>query len=72
MQQEKCPRRMEFELRSMKAISLKTFQIQADNGVVTLAGTVLSGAEKLLTKKTAKSGEGVRRVVNSLAAPEET
>lgn len=63
---------MEFELRSTKAISLKTFQIQADNGVVTLTGTVLSGAEKLLTEKTAKSGEGVRRVVNSLAAPEET
>jgi osmotically-inducible protein OsmY len=72
MQQEKCPRRMEFELRSTKAISLKTVQIQADNGVVTLTGTVLSCAEKLLAEKTAKSVEGVRRVVNSLAAPEET
>jgi hyperosmotically inducible protein len=69
---DKLARRVEFELYSTKAIPLKTVQIHADNGVVTLTGTVLSRAEKLLAEKTAKSVEGVRKVVNSLAAPEET
>jgi hyperosmotically inducible protein len=69
---DKLARRVEFELYSTKAIPLKTVQIHADNGVVTLTGTVLSRAEKLLAEKTAKSVEGVRRVVNSLSAPEET
>jgi hyperosmotically inducible protein len=69
---DKLARRVEFELYSTKAIPLKTVQIHADSGVVTLTGTVLSRAEKLLAEKTAKSVEGVRRVVNSLAAPEET
>ena len=68
---DKLARRVEFELYSTKAIPLKTVQIHADNGIVTLTGTVLSRAEKLLAEKTAKSVEGVRGVVNSLAAPEE-
>lgn len=68
---DKLARRVEFELYSTKAISLKTVQIHADNGTVTLTGTVSSRAEKLLAEATAKSVEGVRRVVNSLAAPEE-
>ena len=69
---DKLARRVEFELYSTKAIPLKTVQIHANNGVVTLTGTVLSRAEKLLAEKTAKSVEGVHSVVNSLAAPEET
>jgi hyperosmotically inducible protein len=69
---DKLARRVEFELYSTKAIPLKSVQIHSDNGVVTLTGTVSSRAEKLLAEKTAKSVEGVRRVVNSLAAPEET
>jgi hyperosmotically inducible protein len=69
---DKLARRVEFELYSTKAIPLKTVQIRADNGVVTLTGTVLSRAEKLLAERTAKSVEGVRKVVSSLAAPEET
>lgn len=68
---DKLARRVEFELYSTKAIPMKTVQIHADNGTVTLTGTVLSRAEKLLAEKTAKSVEGVRSVVNSLAAPEE-
>jgi hyperosmotically inducible protein len=67
---DKLARRVEFELYSTKAISLKTVQIHADNGIVTLTGTVLSRAEKLLAEMTAKSVEGVRSVMNSLAVPE--
>ena len=69
---DKLARRVEFELYSTKAIALKTVQIHADNGIVTLTGTVTSRAEKLLAEKMAKSVEGVHRVVNSLAAPEES
>lgn len=68
---DKLARRVEFALYSTKAIPLKTVQIHADNGVVTLTGTVLSRAEKLLAENTAKSVEGVRKVVNGLTAPEE-
>ena len=68
---DKLARRVEFELYSTKAIPLKTLQIHADNGIVTLTGTVSSRAEKLLAERTAKSVEGVHRVVNGLAAPEE-
>ena len=69
---DKLARRVEFELYSTKAIALKTVQIHADNGIVTLTGTVSSRAEKLLAEKMAKSVEGVHKVVNSLAAPEES
>jgi hyperosmotically inducible periplasmic protein len=69
---DKLARRVEFELYSTKAIPLKTVQIHADNGIITLTGTVLSRAEKLLAEKMAKSVDGVRRVVNNLVAPEET
>src|SRR4029077_20304626 len=69
---DKLAHRVEFELYSTKAIPLKSVQIHADNGVVTLTGTVSSRAEKLLAEKTAKSVEGVHKVVNSLAALEET
>jgi hyperosmotically inducible protein len=68
---EKLAHRVEFELYSTKAISLKTVQIHADNGTVTLTGNVSSRAEKLLAEKTAQSVEGVRKVVNSLAVPDE-
>ena len=69
---DKLARRVEFELYSTKAIPLKTVQIHADGGVVTLTGTVASRAEKLLAEQTAKSVEGVRRVVTGLSAPEQT
>jgi hyperosmotically inducible protein len=66
---DKLAHRVEFELYSTKAISLKTMQVHADNGTVTLTGNVPSLAESLLAEKTAKSVEGVRRVVNTLAVP---
>jgi hyperosmotically inducible protein len=68
---EKLAHRVEFELYSTKAISLKTVQIHADSGTVTLSGNVSSRAEKLLAEKTAQSVEGVRKVVNSLAVTDE-
>ena len=68
---EKLEHQVEFELYSTKAISLKTVQIHADNGTVTLTGTVTSRAEKLLAERIAQSVAGVRKVVNNLAAPEE-
>jgi osmotically-inducible protein OsmY len=68
---EKLAHRVEFELYSTKAISLKTVQIHADNGTVTLTGNVTSRAEKLLAERTAQSVEGVRKVVNSLAVTDE-
>jgi len=61
---------VEFKLYSTKAIPLKIVQIHADNGIVTLTGTVSPRAERLLAEKTAKPVEGLRRVVNGLAAPE--
>ena len=68
---EKLAHRVEYELYSTKAIALKTVQIHADNGTITLTGNVSSRAEKMLAEKTAQSVEGVRKVVNSLAAPDE-
>lgn len=67
---DKLARRVEFELYSTKAVSLKTVQIHAMNGTVTLTGNVGSRAEKLLAEKVAHSVEGVRKVENNLAAPE--
>ncbi len=67
----KLAHRVEFELYSTKAISLKTVQIRAEDGTVTLTGNVASRAEKLLAEKTAQSVEGVRKVVDSLAVTEE-
>jgi hyperosmotically inducible protein len=68
---DKLAHRVEFELYSTKAISLKTVQIRADSGTVTLSGNVSTRAEKLLAEKTAQSVEGVRKVVNSLAVTDE-
>jgi hyperosmotically inducible protein len=66
---EKLARQVEFELYSTKAISLKTVQIHAESGTVTLTGSVATRAEKLLAEKVAQEVEGVRKVVNNLAAP---
>ena len=69
---EKLARRVEFELYSTKAFSLKTMQIHVNNGTATLSGNVTSRAERLLAEKVAQSVEGVRKVVNNLAAPDDT
>src|SRR6202049_2742459 len=69
---EKLARRVEFELYSTKAFSLKTMQIHVNNGTATLSGNVGSRAARLLAEKVAQSVEGVRKVVNNLAAPDDT
>jgi|SRR5579872_4105928 len=69
---EKLARRVEFELYSTKAFSLKTMQIHVDKGTATLSGNVGSRAERMLAEKVAQSVEGVRKVVNNLAAPDDT
>lgn len=67
---DKLAHRVEFELYSTKAISLKAVQIHADSGTITLTGNVASRAEKLLAEKTAQSVEGVRKVVDNLSVPD--
>jgi len=69
---EKLARRVEFELYSTKAISLKTMQIHVNNGTATLTGNVGSQAERLLAGKIAQSVEGIRKVANNLIAPDDT
>ena len=68
---EKLARRVEFELYSTKAISVKSVQVHSQSGTITLTGNVASRAEKLLAEKVAQTVEGVRKVVNNLTAPEE-
>src|ERR1700674_5828540 len=69
---EKLARRVEFELYSTRAVSLKNMQINVNNGTATLNGDARSRAERLLAEKIAQSVEGVRKVVNNLAAPDDT
>jgi hyperosmotically inducible protein len=68
---EKLARRVEFELYSTRAVSLKNMQINVNNGTATLTGDVRSRAERLLAEKIAQSVEGIRKVVDNLAAPDE-
>ena len=68
---EKLARRVEFELYSTRAVSLKNMQIHVNNGTATLTGDARSRAERLLAEKIAQSVEGVRKVVNNLAAPDD-
>jgi hyperosmotically inducible protein len=69
---DRLARRVEFELYSTKAVSLKTVQIRSQDGTVVLSGSVPSRAEKLLAEKVAQSVEGVKKVVNNLSAQEST
>ncbi len=68
---DKLARRVEFELYSTRAVTLKSVQIHSENGTVTLSGSVGSRAEKLLAEKVARSVDGVKRVENNLSAPED-
>jgi hyperosmotically inducible protein len=68
---EKLARRVEFELYSTRAVSLKNMQVHVNNGTATLSGNAGSRAERLLAEKVTQSVPGVRNVVNNLAAPDD-
>jgi hyperosmotically inducible protein len=67
---DRLARRVEFELYSTKAVSLKTVQIRSQDGTVILNGSVPSRAEKLLAERVAQTVEGVKKVVNNLNTQE--
>ncbi len=56
---DKLARRVEFELYSTKAVSLKTVQVRSQDGTIFLTGSVPSRAEKLLA-------ESRRRIFRSI------
>jgi osmotically-inducible protein OsmY len=68
---DRLARRVEFELYSTRAVSLKNVQIRSQDGTVILTGPVTSRAQKLLAERVTQSVEGVKRVVNNLNALEE-
>ena len=67
---DRLARRVEFELYSTKAVSLKTVQIRSQDGTVVLSGSVPSRAEKLLAERVAQAVDGVKKVVNNLSTQE--
>ncbi len=69
--EDRLARRVEFELYSTKAVSLRNVQIRSQDGTVVLAGLVPTRAEKLLAERVAQSVDGVKKVVNNLSATEE-
>ncbi len=61
-------KRVEFELFRTGAFDLSTTTITANDGAVTLSGTVRSIAEKLLAERVAQGTPGVKKVTNELKA----
>jgi osmotically-inducible protein OsmY len=59
-------KRVEFELYRTGAFDTSTIRIRADNGVVTLSGSVRSRAEQLLAERIAQTVDGVKKVTNEL------
>jgi len=57
---------VEFELYSTGAFDLSTVNIKADNGAITLTGTVRSRAEQLLAERVSQGVAGVKTVTNDL------
>lgn len=65
-------KRVSFELYSTDAFNTPAIQVKADQGTVTLSGTVRSKAEQLLAERVVQSVSGVKKVTNDLkvsAAP---
>lgn len=60
------PKRVEFELFKTNAFNTQTIQVRADDGAVTLSGTVRSRAEQMLAERVAQSVSGVKKVRNEL------
>ena len=59
-------KRVEFELYRTNAFNTSTMQVMAEDGAVTLAGTVRSRAEQLLAERVVQSVSGVKKVTNEL------
>lgn len=59
-------KRVEFELYRTNAFNTLTMQFKADDGAVTLSGSVRSRAEQLLAERVAQSVSGVKKVTNDL------
>ena len=59
-------KRVEFELYRTNAFNTLTMQVKAEDGAVTLAGTVRSRAEQLLAERVAQAVAGVSKVTNDL------
>ncbi len=59
-------KRVEFEIFRTNAFNTLTMQIKAEDGAITLAGTVRSRAEQLLAERVAQTVIGVRTVTNQL------
>ena len=59
-------KRVEFELYRTNAFNTLTMQVRAEDGAVTLAGTVRSRAEQLLAERVVQSVSGVKKVTNEL------
>jgi len=60
---------VQFELYRTDAFDLSTMNIKADNGAITLTGTVRSRAEQLLAERVAQGVAGVKSVTNDLKTP---
>lgn len=59
-------KRVQFELYQTDAFNTRTIQIKAEDGTVSLSGTVRSRAEQLLGERVAQSVPGVKKVINEL------
>jgi len=59
-------KRVEFELYRTNAFNTLTMHVKAEDGAVTLAGTVRSRAEQLLAERVVQSVSGVKKVTNEL------
>ncbi|MEK6284213.1 MAG: BON domain-containing protein [Acidobacteriota bacterium] len=59
-------RRVQFELYQTEAFNTRAIQVRAEDGTVTLSGTVRSRAEQLLAERVAQSVPGVIKVINEL------
>jgi hyperosmotically inducible periplasmic protein len=59
-------KRVEFELFRTSAFNTQTMRINAEDGAITLAGTVRTRAEQLLAERVAQGVTGVKKVTNEL------
>jgi hyperosmotically inducible periplasmic protein len=59
-------KRVEFELYRTNAFNTLTMQVKAEEGAITLTGTVRSRAEQLLAERVAQTVTGVKKVTSEL------